>query len=157
MRIQWMMAHHMRQICDLHNDSHADTLTPRELSSAVRDYDMRAIVACERKRRVIAYAIYALGDDYVRIMDVVTTPRRRRRGVARAMLDYIASCHVSRARDRLVCQISERNVRAQLWLRSIGFRCTRSVPEGWDVGEDAYDFAQTFLVTSEQMPCGQRS
>ncbi|MBN2024042.1 MAG: GNAT family N-acetyltransferase [Pirellulales bacterium] len=90
---------------------------------------------------VIGFMVFELGTRAVELMNLAVAPEFRRRSVGRKMIDYLSS-YLSEKRPRIVANVWERNVDAQLWFRALGFRAVRILPGEYEDGSEAWQFAR---------------
>jgi [ribosomal protein S18]-alanine N-acetyltransferase len=88
---------------------------------------------------VCGYLIGNVNGGRVNLCNLCVAPRTRRRGVATALVRAVT--RELRRRQRLVTLVGERNVRAQIFFRSQGFRVVTIEHNYWPAsGDDAYHF-----------------
>jgi ribosomal-protein-alanine N-acetyltransferase len=83
--------------------------------------------------------IYELHKNRIHILSFAVHPDYRRQGIGRAMVDKLISKLAYQRRSRIVLEVRETNLDAQLFFRQLGFRATsvlRSFYE--DTPEDAF-------------------
>jgi ribosomal-protein-alanine N-acetyltransferase len=92
--------------------------------------------------------IYELHKNRIHILSFAVHPDYRRQGIGQSMIDKLVSKLAYQRRNRIVLEVRETNLDAQLFFRQLGFRATsvlRSFYE--DTPEDA--FLMQYRVTSE--------
>lgn len=91
---------------------------------------------------MVGYMVYELAKRRLEIHNLAVSPWHRRRGVGAIMVGALKSKLSSERRTRLVADVRERNLDAQLFFKRLGFRAIRishgrfELPDG--ALEDAY-------------------
>lgn len=100
----------------------------------------RAVVA-EYGSRICGYAAFELRPCAVELVNIAVWPDCRRMGVGSQILTHLYRKATYHNRRRIVLQVRETNLDAQLFFRAAGLRCTRTLRNEYaDIGEDAYFF-----------------
>jgi ribosomal-protein-alanine N-acetyltransferase len=98
------------------------------LSSTTRIYD-----------HVIGYMLYDLNKSHIHLLNFAVDPDCRRNGVGTKMIEKLVGKLSKSRRSRIILEVRESNLDAQLFFREHGFRAV-SVLRGYydDTAEDAY-------------------
>jgi len=90
-----------------------------------------------RGDRVVGFVVYRLGKRSTRILNLAVRPAYWREGIGSSLLKSLKErAHLSR-RKRIVADVGERNLAAQVFFRSLDFRCQRILPTPWEITEEA--------------------
>ncbi len=90
---------------------------------------------------VTGFMIYELHPNRLELLKFAVGLKDRGEGVGRAMVEKLVSKLSIQKRTRIQIHIRESNLPAQLFFRSMGFRCTKQRKNYFDdTGEDAYKF-----------------
>jgi ribosomal-protein-alanine N-acetyltransferase len=90
-------------------------------------------MAAEAEGQPVGYMVYELGEKELRLLRLAVRPDFRRMDVGGAMVRKLAGKLASLRRTRIVADVPEANLPAQLFLRGTGFLCT-----GVDRGRGTY-------------------
>lgn len=92
--------------------------------------------------RIVGFMIYVPHRSHLRILNLAVCPACRRQGVAAAMIDRLKGKLSLYRLPRIVAEVRETNLPAQLLFRSQGFRVVRVLRDQYDdCDDDAYTFA----------------
>jgi ribosomal-protein-alanine N-acetyltransferase len=136
--IRWMIRRDMTAVLQIEKHSFEFPWTEDEFIRCLRQRDCIGMVA-ERSEQVVGFMIYELHKNRIHILSFAVHPEFRRQGVGRAMIDKLVSKLAYQRRNRIVLEVRETNLHAQLFFRQLGFRATsvlRSFYE--DTPEDAF-------------------
>jgi ribosomal-protein-alanine N-acetyltransferase len=89
--------------------------------------------------RVAGFMIYELHKTRLHVLNFAVSARHRRRGVGRQMMSKLTGKLSQQRRNRILLEVRETNLAAQLFFRAEGYRAV-SVLRGYyeDTPEDAY-------------------
>jgi ribosomal-protein-alanine N-acetyltransferase len=91
--------------------------------------------------QVVGYIVYELVKDRIHIMNLAVSIRMQRRGFGMAMVDELVKKIGPGKRCRIVTEVRETNLDAQLFFRACGFRAIGVLHDYYDdTTEDAYVF-----------------
>jgi len=133
-----MIRRDMAAVLQIEQHSFEFPWTEDEFIRCLRQRDCIGMVA-ERSEQVVGFMIYELHKNRIHILSFAVHPEFRRQGVGRAMIDKLVSKLAYQRRNRIVLEVRETNLHAQLFFRQLGFRATsvlRSFYE--DTPEDAF-------------------
>ncbi len=133
-----MIRRDMQSVLEIERNSFEFPWTEDEFIRCLRQRDCIGMVA-ERDEDVAGFMIYELHKNRIHILSFAVHPQYRRQGVGRAMVDKLVSKLAYQRRNRIVLEVRETNLDAQLFFRTLGFRATgvlRSFYE--DTPEDAF-------------------
>ncbi len=136
--IRWMIRRDLPFVLNIENASFEFPWTEDEFIRCLRQRDCIGMVA-ERNEDVAGFMIYELHKNRIHILSFAVHPDYRRQGIGRSMIDKLVSKLAYQRRNRIVLEVRETNLDAQLFFRQLGFRATsvlRSFYE--DTPEDAF-------------------
>ncbi len=139
--LRWMIRRDLDAVVAIEDASFEYAWTAEDFADALRQSNVIGVIA-EFGDEVVGYVVYELHKDELRILNLAVAPNRRRLGVGTQLVQrMIAKLHEAR-RDRLALRVRERNLPAQMFLRSLGF-IAEEVISGYyeDNDEDAYQFS----------------
>ncbi len=136
--IRWMIRRDMPSVLAIESASFEFPWTEEEFMRCLRQRDCIGMVA-ERNEEVVGFMIYELHKNRIHVLSFAVHADCRRQGIGRAMVDKLASKLTYQRRDRIVLEVRETNLAAQLFFRSLNFRAT-NVLRGFyeDTPEDAF-------------------
>lgn len=146
--IRWMIRRDMPSVLAIESSSFEFPWTEDEFIRCLRQRDCIGMVA-ERNEEVAGFMIYELHKTRIHVLSFAVHPDFRREGVGKAMIEKLISKLAYQRRNRIVLEVRETNLDAQLFFRQLGFRAT-GVLKGFyeDTPEDA--FLMQFRHVSEQ-------
>lgn len=93
----------------------------------------------QRGGRIVGYIVYLAFPSCIEIMNLAVAPEHRLGGVGRALVRKVISKLYRPRRERIVLEVRETNLAAQLFFRSLGFRAISVLRESYIyTDEDAY-------------------
>ncbi len=136
--IRWMIRRDMPEVLDIENRSFEFAWTEEDFIHCLRQRNCIGMVA-EHDERVVGFMIYELHKNRLHVLNFAVHPEFRRRGVARGMIRKLIGKLSPQRRNRILLEIRETNLAAQLFFRDAGFRAISVLREFYeDTPEDAY-------------------
>lgn len=136
--LRWMIRRDMSAVMEIERLSFDHPWSDDDMVGALRCRNVIGMVALIDEQ-VAGYMVYAIEDSLLLdLMNLAVAPHIRRRGIGRALIAKLVG-KLTGGRKRIVTEVSERNLEAQLWLRALGFRATQLRPDFWP-HEDALRF-----------------
>jgi len=136
--IRWMIRRDMPEVLDIENRSFEFAWTEEDFIRCLRQRNCIGMVA-EHDERVVGFMIYELHKNRLHILNFAVRPEFRRRGVARGMVRKLIGKLSPQRRNRILLEIRETNLAAQLFFRAAGFRAISVLRDFYeDTPEDAY-------------------
>ncbi len=136
--IRWMIRRDMPEVLDIESESFEFPWLEEDFIRCLRQRNCIGMVA-EHDDRVVGFMIYELHKTRIHVLNFSVASGYHRRGVGSQMVaKLIAKLSVQR-RNRIILEVRETNLAAQLFFRENGFRAVsvlRSYYE--DTPEDAY-------------------
>ena len=140
-RTRWMIRRDMLTVLGIENASFEHAWTEENFLNCLRARNCVGMVAEHLPNdETVGFMIYELRPKSMTILNFAVDPNFRRQDVGTKMIDKLVSKLSAHRRDRIIVNVRESNLAAQLFFRSQGFRATK-VLRGFyqeDTGEDAY-------------------
>ena len=138
--IRWLIRSDMDAVLAIERESFPHPWTAAEFVRCLRQRNMigRGVVVGVR---VVAYAIYELRRDEIKIENFAVAREFRRRGAGRFLVGTLAEKCGPQRRRRIVCNVCETNLVGHLFLRACGWRCVKVERDAYeDCDQAAYVF-----------------
>ncbi|MBM3998060.1 MAG: ribosomal-protein-alanine N-acetyltransferase [Planctomycetes bacterium] len=96
-------------------------------------------MVAESEERIVGFMIYELHRSRLHVLNFAVNPACRRRGVGGKMIQKLTGKLTTERRDRILLEVRETNLSAQLFFRDLGFRAISVLRDFYDdTVEDAY-------------------
>lgn len=136
--IRWMIRRDMNEVLDIEQESFEFPWCEDDFIRCLRQRNCIGMVA-EYDDRVVGFMIYELHKTRLHIMNFAVSREFRRRGVGRQMLAKLIGKLSHQRRTRIMLEVRETNLPAQLFFRCEGFRAVSVLRDFYDdTTEDAY-------------------
>jgi [ribosomal protein S18]-alanine N-acetyltransferase len=130
-----------------------------ELIRCLRQRNVIGKVVEDRQKRILGFMVYELHKTRLHIINFAVGNAFKRQGVGTAMIADLIGKLSTEGRNRLMVEVREANLDAQLFFQSRGFRAVSILKDFYDDSdEDAYLFQSRygeFLPTKQQGPSCQ--
>jgi ribosomal-protein-alanine N-acetyltransferase len=138
--IRWMIRRDMPEVLAIENHSFEFPWCEEDFVRCLRQRNCIGMVA-EHSERVAGFMVYELHKHRLVLLDVAVHDAFRRRHVAEQLITKLMGKLSYDRRRRLVTEVRETNLAAQLFFRGLGFRAVDVLKRRYqDTGEDAYRF-----------------
>ncbi len=136
--IRWMIRRDLAEVQAIENQSFEFAWQEEDFLRCLRQRNCIGMVA-ECEGRVVGYMLYELHKNRLHVLNFAVAADTRRRGVGRLMAGKLVGKLSPERRTRVMLEVRETNLPAQLFFRACGFRAV-SVVRGFysDSPEDAY-------------------
>jgi [ribosomal protein S18]-alanine N-acetyltransferase len=136
--IRWMIRRDMGEVLQIERESFEFPWVDEDFIRCLRQRNCIGMVA-EHEGRVAGFMIYELHKTRIHVLNFAVDEAYQRRGVGSQMVAKLIAKLSSQRRSRIVLEVRETNLSAQLFFRENGFRAV-SVLHGYyaDTPEDAY-------------------
>jgi ribosomal-protein-alanine N-acetyltransferase len=95
----------------------------------------------EHKERVVGFMVYELHANRLHLLNLAVHEDCRFKGVGASLVGERIKALTHDRRSRIMCEVRETNVDAQLFFRAMGFKCVQTIRNAYDdTEEDGYDF-----------------
>lgn len=136
--IRWMIRRDMAEVIEIENRSFEFSWCEEDFVRCLRQRNCIGMVA-EHHERVLGFMIYELHKNRLHVLNFAVHPEYRRRGVGGQMIQKLAGKLGLGRRNRIMLEVRETNLDAQLFFRELGFRAISLLRDFYeDTTEDAY-------------------
>lgn len=136
--IRWMVRRDLPEVLAIERECFEFAWNEEDFLKCLRQRNCIGMVA-EHDGRVVGFMIYELPKNRIHLLNVATLSAYRRQGVGTQMIAKLIAKLGNQRRNRLVLEVRETNLHAQLFLRSLGFRATEILKGFYEEAqEDAY-------------------
>lgn len=136
--IRWMITRDMPEVLSIEARSFEFFWQEDDFIRCLRKRSCIGQVA-EYRDQVVGFMIYELHKTRLHILNFAVDPDFRRRGVGQQMVAKLLSKLSLRRRCRIMLEVRERNLPAQLFWKAMGFRAISVLRDFYeDTTEDAY-------------------
>jgi len=136
--IRWMIRRDMAEVQAIENRCFEFPWREDDFIRCLRNRNVIGMVA-DVGEQVAGFNIYELHRNRLHILNFAVDPAFRRRGVGAAMVSKLVNKLSPQRRNRIMLEIRETNLDAQLFFRGLGFRAVSLLRDFYeDTTEDAY-------------------
>jgi ribosomal-protein-alanine N-acetyltransferase len=141
--IRWMIRRDMPDVLHIEQQCFEHVWSEDDYIRCLRNRNVIGMVA-EHQERIVGSMIYELHKSRLHILNFAVHPDFQRQGVGAAMVQKLVGKLSPRqgSRNRIMLEVREKNLPAQLFWRSLGFRAVSVLRDFYDdsPGEAAYLF-----------------
>ncbi len=143
--IRWMIRRDMPEVLAIEAASFEFPWLEDDFIRCLRQRNCIGMVA-EHDDRVVGFMIYELNKNRIQVLNFATAPEMRRRGVGTQMVHKLVGKLSAQRRTRILLEVRETNLAAQLFFRDSGFRAISVLRAYYeDTPEDAYLMQYRYL------------
>ncbi|MEM7786024.1 MAG: ribosomal protein S18-alanine N-acetyltransferase [Planctomycetota bacterium] len=136
--IRWMIRRDMEEVLEIEKSSFEFPWTEEDFIRCLRQRNCIGMVA-EYDEKVVGFMIYELHKDQLHVLNFAVRPDVRRRGVGIQMVTKLIGKLSQQRRNRIVLEIRETNLAAQMFFKNLGFVAVSVLRDYYDdTVEDAY-------------------
>lgn len=136
--IRWMIRRDMPEVLEIENQSFEFPWSEEDFIRCLRQRNCIGMVA-ECEERIVGFMIYELHKTRLHVLNFAVNRDFRRRGAGTAMIQKLAGKLSHQRRNRILLEVRETNLAAQLFFRKSGFRAISVLRDFYeDTTEDAY-------------------
>lgn len=136
--IRWMIRRDMPEVLNIEKSSFEFPWSEEDFIRCLRQRNCIGMVA-EYDERVVGFMIYELHKDQLHVLNFSVRPDVRRRGVGMQMVNKLVGKLSQQRRNRIVLEIRETNLAAQMFFKNLDFRAVSVLRDYYDdTVEDAY-------------------
>ena len=136
--VRWMIRRDMREVLDVEREAFEFPWSDEDFTRCLRQRNCIGMVA-ESGDSVVAFMIYELHRSRLHVLNFAVARSHRRLGVGTRMMEKLVGKLSPERRSRIVLEVRETNLPAQLFFRSLGFRAISVLKDFYqDTTEDAY-------------------
>lgn len=133
-----MIRRDMREVLDVEREAFEFPWSDEDFTRCLRQRNCIGMVA-ESGDSVVAFMIYELHRGHLHVLNFAVSRSHRRLGVGTRMMEKLVGKLTPERRSRIVLEVRETNLPAQLFFRSLGFRAISVLKDFYqDTTEDAY-------------------
>jgi ribosomal-protein-alanine N-acetyltransferase len=138
LHVRWMIRRDMADVLQIESDTFEFSWSEEEFIRCLRQRNCIGMVA-ELNDRVVGYMIYELHKNRLHVLNFAVDPAHRRSGIGARMLSKLVGKLTAQRRCRIMLEVRETNLDAQLFFRSQGFKAVSVLRDFYDdTTEDAY-------------------
>lgn len=136
--IRWMIRRDMPEVINIEEESFEFPWSEDDFIRCLRQRNCIGMVA-EHDDEVVGFMIYELHKTRLHILNFCVAPEFRRREAGAQMTNKLIGKLSHQRRTRIMLEVRETNLSAQLFFRSLGFRAISVLRDFYeDTTEDAY-------------------
>ena len=136
--IRWMIRRDMPEVLNIEQGSFEFPWSEEDFIRCLRQRNCIGMVA-EHENRIVGFMIYELHKNQLHILNFAVRPDHRRRSVGRQMAEKLIGKLSQQRRSRIVLEVRETNLAAQIFFKNLGFRAMSVLRDYYDdTTEDAY-------------------
>lgn len=136
--IRWMIRRDMPEVLRIEAESFEFPWLEEDFIRCLRQRNCIGMVA-EANDQVVGFMIYELHKNQLHILNFSVLPEARRTGVGAQMVQKLIGKLSHQRRNKILLEVRETNLSAQLFFRRLGFRAVSLLRDYYeDTTEDAY-------------------
>ena len=149
--IRWMIRRDMPAVLAIEEQCFEFAWTEDDFIRCLRQRNCIGMVA-EQDDQVVGFMIYELHKNRLHVINFAVAQQVRRQGVGRTMVSKLLSKLSHERRNRIMLEVRETNLDAQLFFKQIGFRAVSVLRDFYDdTDEDAYVMQYRYRATAEEL------
>ena len=149
--IRWMIRRDMASVLAIEASCFEYAWTEEDFIRCLRQRNCIGMVA-EVDNQVVGFMIYELHKTRLHILNFAVDADHRRRGIGRSMLEKLLGKLSHERRNRIMLEVRETNLEAQLFFKTLGFRAISVLRDFYDdTIEDAYLMQYRYQPTDEEL------
>ena len=149
--IRWMIRRDMPAVLGIENSCFEFSWNEDDFIRCLRQRNCIGMVA-EEDDQVVGFMIYELHKNRLHILNFAVHADHRRSGVGNSMLTKLLGKLSHERRNRIMLEVRETNLEAQLFFKSIGFRAISVLRDFYDdTVEDAYLMQFRYQPSDEEL------
>ena len=136
--VRWMIRRDMAEVLEIEREAFEFPWSDEDFTRCLRQRNCIGMVA-EIADSVVAFMIYELHRARLHMLNFAVVRSHRRLGIGTQMLEKLVGKMSPERRSRILLEVRERNLPAQLFFREQGFRAISVLKDFYqDTTEDAY-------------------
>ena len=137
-QLRWMIRRDMSEVLGIEQEAFEFPRADEDFTRCLRQRNCIGMVA-EVGDSVVGFMIYELHRTRLHVLNFAVRRSHRRFGIGSQMMGKLFSKLSIERRDRILLEVRERNLPAQLFFRSLGYRAITVLKDFYeDTTEDAY-------------------
>jgi ribosomal-protein-alanine N-acetyltransferase len=149
-----MIRRDMPEVLDIEQEAFEFPWSDEDFTRCMRQRNCIGMVA-EIADSVVAFMIYELHRSRLHVLNFAVRRSHRRLGIGTQMMEKLVAKLSPDRRSRIVLEVRERNLPAQIFFRSLGYRAISVLKDFYqDTTEDAYlmQYAIPMVAAEEAAP-----
>lgn len=136
--IRWMIRRDMAEVLAIETGSFEFPWCEEDFVRCLRQRNCIGMVA-ETDTGVVGFMIYELHKSRLHLLNFAVSPEARRQGIGQQMIEKLVGKLSQQRRSRIILEVRETNLPAQLFFKNVGFRAVSVLRDYYeDTVEDAY-------------------
>ena len=136
--IRWMIRRDMPAVLGIESQCFEYSWTEEDFIRCLRQRNCIGMVA-EVDGKVVGFMIYELHKNRLHVLNFAVDAEHRRRGIGSQMVGKLLAKLSTERRNRVMLEVRETNLAAQLFFKSLDFKAVSVLREFYDdAEEDAY-------------------
>ena len=136
--VRWMIRRDMQEVLTIEKEAFEFPWSDEDFTRCLRQRNCIGMVA-EMSDSVVAFMIYELHRSRLHMLNFAVLRSHRRLGIGTQMMRKLVAKLAPERRSRIVLEVRETNLPAQIFFRSLGFRALSVLKDYYqDTAEDAY-------------------
>lgn len=142
--IRWMIRGDLPAVVEIERQCFEYPWGLNDFTTSLRERDTIGMVA-ELGGEIVGFMVYTIGEHEIRLIDIAVSYNARRRGVGSLLVTHVIDKMLAKSmRARVVLDVRESNLAAQLFFKICGFRAVGIQRALYDeTPEDAYRFVHS--------------
>ena len=137
-QLRWMIRRDMPEVLAIEQEAFEFPWSDEDFTRCLRQRNCIGMVA-EVGDSVVAFMIYELHRTRLHVLNFAVRRSHRRMGIGSQMMGKLFAKLSVERRDRILLEVRERNLPAQVFFRSLGYRAISVLKDFYeDSTEDAY-------------------
>lgn len=137
-QIRCMIRRDMPSVLAIDGESFAFPWSEEKFIQCLRQTNCMGMVA-EHDEQIVGFMVYELHRNRLHVLSLAVHPEFRFQAIGTSMVEKLVSKLAYQCRDRVVLEVRETNLVAQLFFRKLGFLAKRILKSYYkDSNEDAY-------------------
>ena len=150
--VRWMIRRDMREVLAIEHEAFEFPWSDEDFTGCLRQRNCIGMVA-ESGDAVVAFMIYELHRSSLHVINFAVARSHRRLGIGTRMMEKLVGKLSPDRRSRIVLEVRETNLPAQLFFRSLSFRAISVLKDFYsDTVEDAYLMHYVAAAAAPTMP-----
>jgi [ribosomal protein S18]-alanine N-acetyltransferase len=150
--IRWMIRRDMPEVLAIESACFEFPWSEDDFIRCLRQRNCIGMVA-DLDDEVVGFMIYELHKTRLHLLNFAVSPRHRRQKVGSRMIAKLAAKLSTQRRTRIVLEVRETNLAAQLFFRERGFRAVSLLRDFYeDTTEDAYLMQYRYRAIEAEVP-----
>ena len=138
--IRWMIRMDLPEVLQIDHESFSPSWTEQDFCYLLaKPRCIGMVIELPRPNvSLVGFMLYELYENRIVLVNFAVSPSHRRIGIGTQLMDHLKHKLSSHRRTRIVLEVRETNLNAQLFFRSQKFRATKLIRRSYDdTGEDA--------------------